>query len=112
MGEAEGPELRIESLTVRVLVVNFAAIHVGRISSPRILMMLRTFDFAARRLLSYALNLMLVSTRLIDTNYRASLMRSSTLRRILIISNRSVGRLKASSRKRGGRRLHLARCER
>ena len=111
MDEAESPELTIESLTTRMLVVNFAAIHVGRMTS-RILMMLRTFDFAVRRLLSYALNFMLVSARLIDTNYRASLMRSSTLRRILNISNRSVGRLKASLRKRGGRKPHLARCER
>ena len=29
MEEAEGPELTIKSLTARMLVVNFAAIHVG-----------------------------------------------------------------------------------
>ena len=29
MDEAEGPELTVESLTTRMLVVNFAAVHVG-----------------------------------------------------------------------------------
>lgn len=29
MEEAEGPELTVEALTTRILIVNFVAIHVG-----------------------------------------------------------------------------------
>ena len=34
MGEAEGPELTAERLTIRVLVVGFAAIHVSADINP------------------------------------------------------------------------------
>ena len=41
MEEAEGPELTVKLLTTRIMLINFAAIHVGPDATPRMGMKLR-----------------------------------------------------------------------
>lgn len=52
MEEAEGPELTVEALTIRMLAVNFVAIHVGL----HVVSLYSTLISADRRLLQYALH--------------------------------------------------------
>ena len=60
MDEAEGIDSTIESLTTRMLVLNFTAIHVCLYC---LLSEFDAYDFADRRLPRYALNIVLGPTQ-------------------------------------------------
>ena len=102
MDEAEGPELTTESLTTRVLVVNFAAVHVSADMFAlywTLIPSVCALDVFQRMFES----LVSLNPGLIHL-ISLSLWHSSTLRQILSTSNHYVRKWKASLKRTGGPR--------